>query len=586
MTLLYQILTLLGSVMLFLFGLGLLSGGLQKVAGDGLRTMLGKMISNPAKQILSGIGVTAVIQSSTATTIMIVSFVNAGLLVLGQAIGVIMGAHIGTTITSWIMALSGAEGGFNIADYAYIMVLIGFLLTKSKKNQQRKQLGEVIIGFALFFIGFQSLRLTSGAMIGEGSLRFLESWTNLGVIGGTPVGSIALFLLIGVVLTVCFQSSAATMGIIMALVMGGVIPFRLAAAMILGENIGTTIAANIAASVGNTNAKRTAISHTIMNTFGVCWVLCIFPWFLKMVGWVVSTLFGLPDPNTADLSDASNAAAMQNSLVFSVCTMHTLFNVVNTLILVWFIPLIAKLCCKIFPGKPEEEDQDSRLQFIHGGPLSTAELSLDLVNQEIVHFGEVCYKDLLHVREAINETDPEKLEERIQKLIKYEQITDKVEGEIAAYLNEVSKGDISAVSASRIKATYKIIGEMESVGDTAEAIGRILRRKQAHGKIFDVEMIRKLNSMLDYVDAAFQAMLANLRVPYSSVKDISNAQSAEYNINEYRNTLREEHINNIENAEYNYQTGVYYIDIVAELEQMGDFIINISEALVEENEKK
>lgn len=586
MTLIYQILTLLGSVMLFLFGLGLLSGGLQKVAGDGLRTMLGKMTSNPAKQILSGIGVTAVIQSSTATTIMIVSFVNAGLLVLGQAIGVIMGAHIGTTITSWIMALSGAEGGFNIADYAYIMVLIGFLLTKSKKSQQRKQLGEVIIGFALFFIGFQSLRLTSGAMIGEGSLGFLESWTNLGVIGGTPVGSIALFLLIGVVLTVCFQSSAATMGIIMALVMGGVIPFRLAAAMILGENIGTTIAANIAASVGNINAKRTAISHTIMNTFGVCWVLCIFPWFLKMVGWVVSTLFGLPDPNTADLSDASNAAAMQNSLVFSVCTMHTLFNVVNTLILVWFIPLIAKLCCKIFPGKPEEEDQDSRLQFIHGGPLSTAELSLDLVNQEIVHFGEVCYKDLQHVREAINESDPEKLEERIQKLIKYEEITDKVEGEIAAYLNEVSKGDISAVSATRIKATYKIIGEMESVGDTAEAIGRILRRKQAHGKIFDAEMIRKLNSMLDYVDAAFRAMLANLRVPYSSVKDISNAQSAEYNINEYRNTLREEHINNIENAEYNYQTGVYYIDIVAELEQMGDFIINISEALVEENEKK
>lgn len=586
MTLIYQILTLLGSVMLFLFGLGLLSGGLQKVAGDGLRTMLGKMTSNPAKQILSGIGVTAVIQSSTATTIMIVSFVNAGLLVLGQAIGVIMGAHIGTTITSWIMALSGAEGGFNIADYAYIMVLIGFLLTKSKKSQQRKQLGEVIIGFALFFIGFQSLRLTSGAMIGEGSLGFLESWTNLGVIGGTPIGSIALFLLIGVVLTVCFQSSAATMGIIMALVMGGVIPFRLAAAMILGENIGTTIAANIAASVGNINAKRTAISHTIMNTFGVCWVLCIFPWFLKMVGWVVSTLFGLPDPNTADLSDASNAAAMQNSLVFSVCTMHTLFNVVNTLILVWFIPLIAKLCCKIFPGKPEEEDQDSRLQFIHGGPLSTAELSLDLVNQEIVHFGEVCYKDLQHVREAINESDPEKLEERIQKLIKYEEITDKVEGEIAAYLNEVSKGDISAVSATRIKATYKIIGEMESVGDTAEAIGRILRRKQAHGKIFDAEMIRKLNSMLDYVDAAFRAMLANLRVPYSSVKDISNAQSAEYNINEYRNTLREEHINNIENAEYNYQTGVYYIDIVAELEQMGDFIINISEALVEENEKK
>ena len=570
MDILLQILSLLGAVTLFLFGLSLLSGGLQKVAGEGLRSFLASMTSNPFKQIITGIGVTAIIQSSTATTIMVVSFVNAGLLVLGQAIGVIMGAHIGTTITSWIMAVFGFS--FNMADFAYPLILVGYALMQNKKNQKTRDLGSIIIGFALFFIGFAQLRATASVLITPDRLGFLTTWTQFGV------GSIALFLLIGIVLTVCFQSSAATMAIIMILVTSGMIPFKLAAAMILGENIGTTIAANIAASVGNINAKRTAISHTIMNTFGVCWVLCIFPLFLKLVGAIVG-LMGLPDPNTADLTNDPQATT---SLLYSVCTMHTLFNVVNTTILVWFIPLIEKLCCTIFPSKGTEEEE-VRLKYISGGPLSTAELSLDEAKQEIVHFGDVCHKGFLHVREAINETDPEQFEERIQKLVKYEEITDKIEYEIAAYLNEVSKGEISNISASRIKGMYKIIGEMESLGDSGEAISRILKRAQAHGKKFDAEMVRKLNQMMDNVDRAYEAMKENLRVPYKQLRDISNAQNAEYRINECRNVLREEHIVNIENSEYNYQTGVYYMDILAQLEQMGDFIINISEAIVKEN---
>ena len=565
MDILLQILTLLGAVTLFLFGLSLLSGGLQKVAGDGLRAFLASMTSNPFKQILTGIGVTAVIQSSTATTIMVVSFVNAGLLVLGQAIGVIMGAHIGTTITSWIMAVFGFS--FNMADFAYPLILVGYVLLQNKKNQKTRDIGSIIIGFA-------QLRATAQVLITPERLGFLTTWTQWGV------GSIFVFLLIGIILTVCFQSSAATMAIIMILVTTGVIPFKLAAAMILGENIGTTIAANIAASVGNVNAKRTAISHTIMNTFGVCWVLCIFPLFLKLVGSVV-TLFGLPDPNTADLTDVANADAIQTSLLYSVCTMHTLFNVVNTLILVWFIPFIAKLCCMIFPS--QEGEKEVHLQYITGGPLSTAELSLDAAKQEIVHFGEVVLKGFGHVREAIDETDPEKFEERIQKLVKYEEITDKIEYEIAAFLNEVSKGEISNISATRIKAMYKIIGEMESLGDSGESIGRILKRAQAHGKKFEPEMVKKLGLMLDTVERAYTAMNENLKVPYRQLKDISNAQNAEYQINECRNNLREEHIVNLENSEYNYQTGVYYIDIVAELEKMGDFIINVSEAIVKEN---
>ena len=571
MDIVLQILTLLGAVALFLFGLSELSGGLQKVAGNGLRSFLASMTSNPFKQIITGIGVTAIIQSSTATTIMVVSFVNAGLLVLEQAIGVIMGANIGTTVTSWIMAVFGFS--FNMADFAYPLILVGYILLQNKKNQKIRDVGFIVVGFALFFVGFGQLRATAQMLITPERLGFLASWTSWGA------GSIALFLLIGIVLTVCFQSSVATMAIIMILITSGVIPFKMAAAMILGENIGTTIAANIAASVGNTNAKRAAISHTIINIFGVAWVLCIFPLFLKLVGMVVS-FFGLPDPNTADLTDAANAGVIQTSLLYSVCTMHTLFNVVNTMVLVWFIPLIAKLCCKIFPYDPE--DGEIHLKYITGGPLSTAELSLDAAKMEIIHFGDVCYKGFGHVREAINETNPEKMEERFAKLVKYEVITDKVEYEIAAFLNEVSKGEISSISASRIKAMYKIIGEMESLGDSGEAISRILSRAKAHSAPLDEEMVKNLNLLMDKVQNAYLAMIANLRIPYRQLRDISNAQNAEYQINETRNVFREAHVASIERSERSYLTGVYYMDIVAELERMGDFMINVSEAIMKE----
>ena len=565
-----QILTLLGSVALFLFGLSLLSGGLQKVAGDGLRSFLASMTSNPFKQIITGIGVTAVIQSSTATTIMVVSFVNAGLLVLGQAIGVIMGAHIGTTVTSWIMAVFGFS--FNMADFAYPLIFFGFVLMQFKKSQTRKDLGEIIIGFALFFVGFANLRATAQLLITPESLGFLNSWTQLGA------GSIAIFLFIGIVLTVCFQSSAATMAIIMILVTTGVIPFKLAAAMILGENIGTTIAANIAAAVGNTAAKRTAISHTVINTFGVCWVLCIFPIFLKLVGSIV-TMFGLPDPNTADLTDTANASAITTSLLYSVCTMHTLFNIVNTLLLVWFIPQIAKLVTWIFPTK--EEDAIYKLKYISGGPLSTAELSLEEAQQEIVHLGEICCREAGFIRSAILAKDQEEFSKVNERLVKYEEITDKIEYEIASYLGEVSKGEISATSAQRIKSMYRAIGELESIGDSGEAIGRMIGRAHGRGKWFDKDMTSKLSKMVDLLDEAFKAMMDNLKHPQPFIKEISNSELAEDNINDYRNALREEHIDNCENPDYNYQTGVFYIDIVQELEKMGDFIINISQSQLE-----
>ena len=574
MSTILQILTLLGAVTLFLFGLSLLSNGLQKVAGDGMRRILAAMTANPFMQILTGIGVTALIQSSTATTIMVVSFVNAGLLELGQAIGVIMGANIGTTVTAWILAVFGFS--FNMADFAFPLLLFGYILLQMKKNQKRHDTGEIIIGFALFFIGFATLRSTAQGLLTADNLGFLVSWSNLGW------WSILVYMIIGIVLTICFQSSAATMAITMTLITTGMLDFRLATAIMMGGNIGATFAANIAASVGNVAAKRTAISHTIMNTVGVIFVLIIYPWFLQSIGWIVE-LFGLPDPNTADLtlSSGPEADAVQKSLLYSVCVMHTLFNVVITLIFVWFVPSFVRLLCKIFPSKTEEEEY--RLKYISGGPLSTAELSLDEAKQEICNFSRICHKGFGHIREAINETDPENMDSRIAKLVYYEEVTDRIEFEIASYLNEVSKGEISSFSAKRIKAMYKIIGEMESLGDSGESISRILTRARSHNRKFDKGMIERLNHMMDTLETAYQAMADNLKVPYHQLKEISNAQKAEFEINACRDRLREEHINNIESPDYNYQTGVYYMDIVAELERMGDFIINVSEAVIKEN---
>jgi phosphate:Na+ symporter len=431
------------------------------------------------------------------------------------------------------------------------------------------------MGFALFFIGVAQLRATAQVLVTPERLGFLQSWTEFGF------GSVMLFLFIGIVLTVCFQSSAATMAIIMILITTGVIPFKMAAAMILGENIGTTIAANIAATVGNLAAKRTAISHTVMNTFGVFWVLCIFPLFLKLVGGIVSA-FGLPDPNTADLTDSANSAAITTSLLYSVCTMHTLFNIANTSILVWFIPTIVKIVKWIYPDK-EGEAEVFRLKYISGGPLPTAELSLEEANKEIVDFGRICRKGFGYVRKAVNETDDAKFEEYREKLVKYEEITDRIEHEIASYLNEVSRNELSERSSRRLKGMYRIIGEMESVGDSGESISRTLQRARAHSRKFDTAMIERIDSMVDKVEAAFQAMQDNLAAPYGSLTDISNASSAEAAVNECRNALREEHISKMEkDPDYSYQTGVFYMDIVADLEKIGDFIINISEAKAKE----
>lgn len=571
---------MLGSLGMFLYGMSLMSGGLQKMAGDKLRSFMATMTSTTLKRVLTGIIVTALVQSSTATTLMLVSFVNAGLLSLANAIGVIMGANIGTTVTAWIFALSFGGGSFSLGAIAVPLMFLGYLLIASKKKQN-KSFGEFVMGFAFLFLGLSTLRETSTLLLDNDPVRiFLSHLTGYGI------GSILIFMVTGALMTLMLQSSAATMAITMVLVANGYIPFEMAAAMVLGENIGTTITSNIAASVANVSAKRTARAHMLFNVFGVCWVFCIFHPFLRLVGSVVE-LFGFPNPATTDfgLADEQTRQALVASLPYSVATLHSLFNVINTLILIWFVPVIERIVKWMVPS-PKGEEEVFRLKYINRGLLSTSELSLNEAKSEVVHFGEICYKGFGYIRQAVNEKDPEKFETINDKLVKYEAITDNIEFEIAQYLAEVSKGELSDSSTIRVKSIYKIIGEMESLGDSGEAIGRMLRRVHVHGKSFDDEMLWKLNRLMDYVEEAYKAMLENLNIGYQNIADISNASDAEYNINTYRNSLREELITNIEHDDYKYQVGVFYIDVVNELEHIGDFIINISQALLEEKNGK
>ena len=565
---------------MFLYGMALMSEGLQKSAGDRLRAFMAKMTSNAFKRVLTGTVVTCLVQSSSATTIMVVSFVNAGLLTLGNAIGVIMGANIGTTLTAWITSLGFSV---NIALFAVPMMAFGYLMHCSKKSAL-KNVGQFLMGFAVMYVGLTFMKDCANAILGEYQTGMMSFF---GSINGFGFGSILLFLVAGAVLTIVLQASSATMAITMLLAASGLIDFKLAVAMVLGENIGTTITANIAAAVANTSAKRAARAHTIFNIVGVIWVLIVFGPIVKLISYIMVGL-GFQDPVVASAELAAiaegviegNAEAIElykNSLLYGIAMLHTLFNVTNTLVLIWFTPLIEKAVVYLVK-EPKGETEVFRLKYISGGPLSTAELSLQEAKQELIHFAEISRKGFGYMREAINETDPDKFDALNEKLIKYEEISDRIEFEIASYLNEVSNNEVSKEAANEIKAMYKIIGEMESLGDSGEAIGRILKRKNVHGKVFDKTILDRLNKMMDLVQKAYDVMIENLK--QENLRDISNAENCEYNINECRNHLREEHIVNIESNSYNYLTGVYFMDVLSELEKIGDFLINISQAVI------
>ena len=434
-----QIFTLLGAMGMFLYGMNLMSSGLQKAAGDRLRGFLSAMTSNPFKRVMTGVGITALIQSSSATTVMVVSFVNAGLLTLVQAIGVIMGANIGTTITAWMVSLLGFKADISIL--AVPLMLLGFLFSNSKKNKH-KNIGELIVGFSLLFLGLSFMKESVPDLKQTPEvLEFVRQWANHGF------GSVLIFLGVGTVLTLILQSSSATMAITLIMLSMGWIPFPMACAMVLGENIGTTITANIAASVGNPAAKRAALSHTIFNVFGVIWALVLFRPFLGLVGKIIE-LMGYPNPAAEGFAVATPDGADGTAALYGLSMLHTLFNMINTLILVWFTGLIARVVSKLIKEPENKEEKAFRLKHIEAGPLATPELATEQAFKEIIHFAQISRNGLGYARAAINETDTDKFEELRGKLVKYEEISDRIEYEIATFLNAVSAEDISARSSA------------------------------------------------------------------------------------------------------------------------------------------
>ena len=567
-----QVFTLLGALGMFLYGMNLMSSGLQKAAGERLRGFLSAMTSNPFKGVLTGLGITSIIQSSSATTVMVVSFVNAGLLTLTQAIGVIMGANIGTTVTAWMVAWLGFKADISIL--AIPLMLFGFLFSNSKKDQH-KNIGELIVGFSLLFLGLSFMK-ESVPDLGETPevLEFVRSWSSYGF------GSVLLFLAFGTILTLVLQSSSATMAITLIMLSMGWIPFNMACAMVLGENIGTTITANIAASIGNTQAKRAAMSHTIFNVTGVIWALILFNPFLRLVGFITEKLFGLPNPAAEGFSVPGPTSPEGTAALYGLSMLHTLFNTINTLVLVWFTGWIGKAVSWIIRAPENQEKEVFRLKYISAGPLATPELSVDQAFDEIIHFAQISKNGAAYAKEAINETDADKFEELRGKLVKYEEISDRIEYEIATFLNGVSAEEISENTSVKIKAMYKIVGELESLGDSGETISRILSRKNIHKKVFDADTIKNLNAMAEAVNDAYDAMIANLIAAHKGeLVTISNAYNAEDHLNTLRNNFRDAVIEEIDNGGKNYHTSVYYIDILNEFERMGDFMINVSQDL-------
>ena len=567
-----QIFTLLGALGMFLYGMNLMSSGLQKAAGDKLRGFLSAMTSNPFKGVMTGLGITSIIQSSSATTVMVVSFVNAGLLTLTQAIGVIMGANIGTTVTAWMVSWLGFKADISIL--AVPLMLFGFLCSNSKKDQH-KNIGELIVGFSLLFLGLSFMKESVPDLRETPQvLEFVTSWAAHGF------GSVLLFLAFGTVLTLVLQSSSATMAITLIMLSLGWIPFNMACAMVLGENIGTTITANIAASVGNTQAKRAAMSHTIFNVFGVIWALILFNPFLQLVGTITENLFGLPNPAADGFTITKATSAESTAALYGLSMLHTLFNTINTLLLVWFTKWIALAVSKIIRAPKNQEKEVFRLKYISAGPLATPELSVEQAFNEIIHFANISKNGANYAKEAINNADTNMFEELRAKLVKYEEISDRVEYEIATFLNGVSVAEISESTSIKIKSMYKIVGELESLGDSGETISRILSRKNAHNKKFDANDIKNLNEMADAVIAAYDVMIDNLNAAHKGeLTNITNAYNAEERLNTLRNTLRDAVIEDIDNDGKNYQASVYFMDIINAFERMGDFMINVSQDL-------
>ena len=552
---------LIGALALLMFGMKTMSDSLQKMAGPQLRHVLGTMTTNRLTGILSGTLITAAVQSSTATTVMTVSFVNAGLLTLAQAISVIMGANIGTTLTAWIMS---AGFSFNITDFVWPAFFIAIILIYSKK---RKIIGDFIFGISFMFLGLGTLRQTGIDMDLAHNQPVLEFFASF---DPHSFQTTITFLIIGSILTMCVQSSAAVMAITMILCSTGVLPIYQGIALVMGENIGTTVTSNVAALTANTQARRAAMAHMVFNIFGVLWILCVFRPFIHLVcGWVgFDDMMEKNDPHFV-----ANAA----KLSFVLAAFHTTFNLSNTFILVWFIPQIEKLVCKIIRPKKNVDEDDFRLRFIQSGIMKTPEISVLEAQKEIHCFAERIQRMFGMVKELLGETNDDKFIKLYTRIEKYEGISDNMEIEIAKYLDQVSDSHLSDETKAKIRAMLREISEIESIGDSCFNIARTLNRRIRGKEDFIPSQYEHMHQMMELTDNALTQMNITL-VGHKVDNDANLSFNIENEINNYRNQLKSQNINDVNNHLYTYAIGTMYMDIIQECEKLGDYVVNVVEA--------
>ena len=552
---------LIGALALLMFGMKTMSDSLQKMAGPQLRHVLGTMTTNRVTGILSGTLITAAVQSSTATTVMTVSFVNAGLLTLAQAISVIMGANIGTTLTAWIMS---AGFSFNITDFVWLAFFIAIILIYSKK---RKIIGDFIFGISFMFLGLGTLRQTGIDMDLAHNQPVLEFFSSF---DPHSFQTTITFLIIGSILTMCVQSSADVMAITMILCSTGVLPIYQGIALVMGENIGTTVTSNVAALTANTQARRAAMAHMVFNIFGVLWILCVFRPFIHLVcGWVgYDDMMEKNDPHFV-----ANAA----KLSFVLAAFHTTFNLSNTFILVWFIPQIEKLVCKIIRPKKNADEDDFRLRFIQSGIMKTPEISVLEAQKEIHCFAERIQRMFGMVKELLGETNDDKFIKLYTRIEKYEGISDNMEIEIAKYLDQVSDSHLSDETKAKIRAMLREISEIESIGDSCFNIARTLNRRIRGKEDFIPSQYEHMHQMMELTDNALTQMNITL-VGHKVDNDANLSFNIENEINNYRNQLKSQNINDVNNHLYTYAIGTMYMDIIQECEKLGDYVVNVVEA--------
>lgn len=556
------ILKMIGCLALLMFGMKTMSEGLQKLTGGHLRAVLGTMTKHRVGGLLTGTFVTAAVQSSTATTVMTVSFVNAGLLTLVQAIPVIMGANIGTTATAWVMSIFGFQ--FNMSSFVWPFFGLGIALSYVRKNGVRS-FGEFVFGFAFMFLGLTTLRENAVAM----DLSHNETIINFfAATGGWGIFSTLLFLLLGGILTMCVQSSAAIMAITLILCSSGVLPIYQGIALVMGENIGTTVTSNLAALSASTQARRAALAHMLFNVFGVVWVLIIFNPFVNMVCHVVGF-----DPNFVPQTQEEIAQASVR-VTYALSGFHTAFNLCNVLLLIWFIKPMEKLICKIIREK--EDSEEFSIKFISGGLMSTAELSLYEARKEITLFVERTLKMFRFVPDLLKLKDEDEFEKLFARIEKYEGISDKFEIEIGNYLNKVGEGRLSPESKTALQCMLREISEIESIGDACYNMARVIKRKYRCGEDYTEEQYERIDAMMKFCDQ----MLVQMQnvIENKPQADPKAVMRFEFEINDYRKMLKELNVSDLNAQRYSYQMGVHYMDLINDCEKLGDYVVNVVEA--------